>query len=93
MKNRTIAFGTLAGIGLMACGLLIAQNPPAENVDRNVHPHLATAQHHIREAFDEIVEAQRANKYDMRGHGERARQLLDDAANEVKMAAEAANHR
>ena len=91
MNTRNLALGSALGLGLLAGGILIAQNPPAENIDPNRHPHLAAAQHHIREAAREIEEAQRANHYDMGGHGERARQLLDDAAREVKLGAESAN--
>jgi len=93
MKNRNFVLGSVLGVGLLAGGIVIAQNPPAENIDPNRHPHLAAAQHHIRMAFDEISTAQHANDWDMGGHAEHARKLLDDAARELKVAAEAANRR
>ena len=91
MKTRNLALGCALGLGLLAGGIVIAQNPPVENIDPNRHPHLAAAQHHCREAFREIGEAQHANDYDMGGHADHARQLLDQAAHELKEAAEAAN--
>ncbi len=93
MKNRNLALGCALGVGLLASGILIAQNPPAENIDPNRHPHLAAAQHHLRMAFDEAGEAQHANDWDMGGHAAHARELMDQAARELKVSAEAANHR
>ena len=91
MKTRNLVLGSALGLGLLAGGIVIAQNPPAENIDPNRHPHLAAAQHHIHEAFGEITAAQHANDFDMGGHAEHARKLLDEAAGELKVAAEAAN--
>jgi DNA-binding transcriptional regulator PaaX len=90
---RRFVLGSFLGLGLLAGGIVIAQNPPAENIDPNRHPHLAAAQHHIRMAFDETSNAQHANDWDMQGHAAHARELLDQAARELKLAAEAANHR
>jgi hypothetical protein len=93
MNIRKVALGSVVGLGLITGGIVVAQAPPAENIDPARHPHLAASQHHIREAFNEVSEAQRANDWDMDGHAEHARQLLDQAARELKLAAEAANHR
>jgi len=56
------------------------------------HPNIAAAQRLIEQAFDRISEAQRANEWDMRGHARRAKELLDQASHELKLAAEAADH-
>jgi hypothetical protein len=85
--------GTVLGLGLLAGGIVIAQNPPPENIDPARHIHLAKAQHHIREAFDEIGAAQAANDFDMHGHAQHARELLDQAAHELKVSALDANRR
>jgi hypothetical protein len=37
------------------------------------------------------VAAQRANEWDMEGHAQKAKNLLDDVNRELKMAAETAN--
>ncbi|MGA3238366.1 MAG: hypothetical protein ABSG03_18900 [Bryobacteraceae bacterium] len=42
-------------------------------------------------AFDKIVEAQKANEWDMAGHAQKAKDLLDQVNNELKLAAQAAN--
>jgi hypothetical protein len=58
---------------------------------KRVHPNLAAAQQHIVEANRYIATAQKDNRYDMRGHAEKARQFLMQADEELKAAAEAAN--
>lgn len=91
MKTRNALMGSVLGLGLLAGGIVIAQNPPTENIDPARHPHLAGAQHHLRMAFDEANEAQRANDWDMDGHAAHAKELMDQAARELKLAAESAN--
>lgn len=93
MNSRKVVVGSVLGVGLIAGGILIAQGPPAENIEAARHPHLAAAQHHIRESFDEIAQAQHANDYDLKGHAEHAKQLLAEASRELKESAEASNHR
>ena len=89
MKTRMIA--ALAGAMLMAATAL-AQRPP-ENVSPRRHPNLAAAQRLVEQAFNKITAAQQANEWDMRGHAEKAKQLLDQANAELKLAAEASNRR
>ena len=64
---------------------------PTETVNPARHPNLAAAHRLVNQAFNKIVEAQKANEFDLGGHAEKARQLLDDANRELKLAAEAAN--
>jgi hypothetical protein len=47
----------------------------------------------VSQAFERINEAQKANEFDLAGHAQRAKGLLDQADNELKLAAEAANRR
>ena len=75
---------------LLFCGITLAQDPIVD-IDPKIHPNLAAAQHHVVEANHAIAEAQKANKYDMKGHAEKARQLLVEVNRELKAAAEAAN--
>ena len=81
-------------IGVVSCviltGVAFAQRPK-ENVSPGRHPNLAAAQKHCQEAFDRIVAAQRANEWDMKGHAQKAKELLEHANGELKHAAEAAN--
>ena len=64
---------------------------PARNVAGGRHPNLAAAQRLSRQAWQRIVDAQKANEWDMQGHAQKAKELLDQANNELKMAAQAAN--
>lgn len=64
---------------------------PEENVSGKKHPNLAAAQKLTEEAFKKIEEAQKANEFDMAGHAQKAKELLDQANKELKEAAEAAN--
>jgi len=75
---------------LLFCCITIAQEP-AMDIDAKIHPELAAAQRHVVEANQAILAAQKANRYDMRGHAEKARQLLVEVNQELKAAAEAAN--
>lgn len=75
---------------LIGVGVAIAQ-PPKENISKGLHPNLARAQRQSQMAWESIVEAQRANEWDLAGHAQRAKELLDQANNELKQAAEQSN--
>jgi hypothetical protein len=64
---------------------------PVQNVNPNHHPNLAAAQRLCEQAFEKVAAAQRANEWDMDGHAKKAKELLEEAGREVKLAAEAAN--
>jgi hypothetical protein len=81
----TAALGSL----LLIAGLAVAQ--PKRNVSAARHPNIAAAQKFSQQAYDKIVEAQQANEWDMQGHAQKAKNLLDQVNNELKQAAEAAN--
>jgi hypothetical protein len=83
---------TIAAVAscLMLAGLAYAQKP-ARNISSSKHPNLAAAQRLCVEAFDKINLAQQANEFDMKGHAKKAKELLEQASNELKEAAEAAN--
>jgi len=63
----------------------------AGNVSKTRHPNLAAAQMFIEKAVNKVTLAQKANEYDMDGHAAKAKELLDQAYIEIKLAAEAAN--
>jgi hypothetical protein len=87
-KNRVFAYilGLLLLIGIAA----VAQRPERD-ISRRRHPNLEAAQNLSRQAYDKISAAQRANEWDMDGHAQKAKNLLEDVNRELKMAAEAAN--
>ena len=66
---------------------------PSLNVSPYRHGNIARAQEYSRYAFDAMTQAQQANEFDMGGHAERAKQLLAQANDEMKLAAEWANRR
>jgi hypothetical protein len=74
-------------IGLLFTGISVY----AVNVNKAHHPNLAAAQTLIEKAIAKVSEAQRANEYDMNGHAAKAKSLLDQAYDEIKLAAQAAN--
>jgi len=77
---------------LMAGGMLYAAKPPA-NVSPHRHPNLAAAQRLARHAWQRVLDAQKANEWDMEGHAQKAKELLDQVNNELKIAAGEANEK
>ena len=90
MKTRVVA--AVVGCGLVIGGVAVAQRPK-EDISKGRHPNLAAAQRLSQQAWERIVEAQRANEWDLQGHAQRAKNLLDQVNNELKEAAEASNRR
>jgi hypothetical protein len=88
MKKAILA--GVAGLTLLAGGVVYAAKP-AENINPAHHPNLAKAQTACRNAFNHIVAAQKANEWDMNGHAQKAKDLLDQASNELREAATTAN--
>jgi hypothetical protein len=71
-------------------GLALAKEP-VRNVSAAKHPNLAQAQKLAVQAFERLEAAQKANEYDMEGHAQKAKDLLKQVNDEIKLAAEAAN--
>jgi outer membrane murein-binding lipoprotein Lpp len=90
--KKTITSTLIVGSLLLAGGIAVAQRPK-ENVSGKRHPNLAAAQRSIEQAWQKLGAAQQANEFDMAGHAAKAKELLDQANREIKLAAEAANRR
>jgi hypothetical protein len=88
--NRKAAIALVSSALLLGSGVLWAQKPK-DNVSAHRHPHLAAAQRLCTQAWEHVGEAQKANEFDMEGHAQKAKELLDQVNNELKLAAEAAN--
>jgi hypothetical protein len=88
VKPRILAvlFGSLLLVGAGA----IAQKP-VENVSGARHPNLAEAQQLSHQAWQKVLDAQKANEWDMDGHAQKAKELLDEVNKELKIAAHYAN--
>ena len=79
----------LAGL-LLAAGAAHAQ-VPVQNISPQRHGNLAAAQSMVREAFDKVSDAQTANDSHLGGHAARAKELMREANEEIKLAAVVAN--
>lgn len=74
-------------------GTVVTAQGPARNVSGARHPNLAAAQRLSHQAYEKIIAAQQANEWDMQGHAQKAKDLLDQANNELKLAAGSANRK
>ena len=93
MKANRILTAVL-GTSLLIGGVAVAQKKePVKNVSARKHPNLAAAQTAARNAFDRITAAQQANEWDLGGHAKKAKELLEQVNEELKLAAQAANQR
>jgi hypothetical protein len=73
------------------CGSMAMAQKPAQNINPNRHPNLAAAQRLSEQAYQKIIAAQQANEYDMEGHAQKAKELLEQVNQQLKLAAEWAN--
>jgi len=88
MKTRFVT--CLLGMFLLVGSGAFAQKPK-KNVSSAKHPNLAAAQRLSQQAWEKLNAAQSANEFDMGGHAQKAKDLLDQVNNELKQAAETAN--
>ena len=89
---RTQVVIAVLGFLLVIGGVAVAQRP-RENVSGARHPNIAAAQRLCQQAWQRIEAAQQANEFDMQGHAQKAKELLDQANRELKLAAETANRK
>ncbi len=84
----------VVAVSLILCvgGVAVAQRPK-QNVSPGRHPNLAAAQRLSEQAWQRVLDAQKANEWDLAGHAQKAKELLDQVNNELKLAAEASNRR
>jgi hypothetical protein len=90
MTKSRFALSSVLGLALVCSGVAIAQKP-VEDVNGRKHPNIAAAQRLSQQAWEKISAAQAANEWDMDGHAAKAKDLLDKANKELKLAAEDAN--
>jgi hypothetical protein len=89
---RRFVLTSVVGSALLIGGVALAQRPK-ENISPGRHPNLAAAQRLCRQAWEKVQAAQEANEWDLGGHAKKAKELLDQASDELKAAAETANRR
>jgi len=88
--KRLILAGLITAFATTA-GIVYAQQQPRPNVSPARHPNLSAAQVDLTRAYNKIVAAQKANEFDLAGHAQKAKDLIDQANKELKLAAETAN--
>jgi hypothetical protein len=94
MRIQHILLSGLLGAALFATSPGFAQRDmPVDNIDAKRHPNLAEAQRLSDQAYQRIVAAQQANEWDMNGHAQKAKELLEQVNMHLKQAALAANKR
>jgi hypothetical protein len=76
---------------VLLCGSVTIAQEPMQNIDAKRHPNLRNAQNSIVAAYHYIDAAQKDNDFDMQGHCAKAKDLLKQASDELKEAAEIAN--
>ncbi len=85
-------FGLMAVVAAVTLMVSFAEaKKPVQDVSARRHPNIAAAQKLAAQAYERIVMAQKANEWDMDGHAQKAKELLDQVNIELKQAAEAAN--
>src|SRR5450631_1479665 len=89
MTKTRVGIASLSS--LLAIGSIAVAQRPKDNVSPARHPNLAAAQRLSQQAWEKIVEAQKANEWDLQGHAQKAKELLDQVSSELKLAAGAAN--
>lgn len=82
---------TLLALGVVAASAAAFAQEPVQNIDPSRHGNLAAAQDLVRQAYDRLSLAQRENNNDLGGHAEKAKALLQQANQEIRLAADAAN--
>lgn len=93
IKNIVVSTAAAAAAVLTIVACAQPGGEPVLNIDPQRHGNLAAAQRLVRDAFDRLTEAQKDNRYNLDGHAAGAKELLRQADDEIKLAAEAANRR
>jgi len=88
-RNKLMVIAALFTI-LAGAGVVFAQ-APVVNIDHRRHGNLAAAQQSIVEAYQRLNKAQAANEDQLGGHAQRAKELLTEADQEIRLAANVAN--
>jgi len=78
---------------VLCLGLLASAAGIAQQISEHRHPNLANAQRFTEQASQALARAQQANEFDLGGHANHARELLQQADQEIIEATRASNHR
>jgi hypothetical protein len=92
-RSMKSMMGVVLGMASLAMVTGAFAAEPMHNVSGKRHPNLAAAQRLSDQAYHKILDAQRANEWDLGGHAQHAKDLLEQVNAELKQAAETANHK
>ncbi len=82
----------LSSFGVMALGsIMAAAQAPVVSIDAQQHGELAQAQSNLVQAYSDVVQAQRNNFSHLGGHAQRAKDLISQANEELRLAADRAD--
>lgn len=87
--KRILLLGVTLCASFILGAVIYAQAPPVTVGDR--HGNMRAAQQLIQQAWQKVDEAQQDNNYNLGGHAGKAKDLLAQASEQIKQAAEAAN--
>ena len=85
--SRNIVMACVLGV-LLAAGAAFAEKP-VRTVSPRTHPYISAAQKYVYQAYNNITDALLANEFDMEGHAQKAKDLLEQVHIELIAAAEA----
>jgi hypothetical protein len=93
-KLTYVVLGALVAAAAAGCAdVPVSTGEPPLDVSPYRHGNLASAQELLRSAYDRLGDAQQANNSELGGHAARAKELLREADDEIKLAAMTANRR
>jgi hypothetical protein len=87
---KRILMGSAALCLALALGVIAFAQEPRVTVGER-HGNMRAAQQLIQQAWQKVDEAQKDNNYNLGGHAGRAKELLAQASEEIKLSAEDAN--
>jgi hypothetical protein len=90
MKRIAVSLVALGAVSGAFASVSYAQRPE-QDISFFRHGNLAEAQKLVAQAFDRLTAAQDANEFQLGGHAGRAKELLRQANEEMKLAAMEAN--
>jgi len=90
MTGANLILGGALSAVMLAGGFAIAQLP-VDNISAHKHPNLAATQRLSQQAFETRHGRQQANEFDMDGHAAKAKDLLNQANEQLRIAADYAN--
>ncbi len=79
----------LAAAAAVALSLPAAAKPEHHGKDK--HPNITAAHRAVEQALKKLTAAQQANEYDLAGHAQKAKDLIEQAEKEIAQARGAAN--